>query len=134
MLKARNYWGRECRKFRSESLAKKYREFEFLANESIKEFKQEQWKNFIKRQGKHPLSTIPFWKRINRLRESKRKKKIASLVHNGTYITENSLKAELFAEKLEKKFKLDENDAFNNTHRTNVDSFIMTGQLEQHFT
>ena len=69
ILKERNKWYKNYRSFRSEYATERYKELEERATELILEFKQEQWREFLARQGHSPLSTIPFWKRINRLRE-----------------------------------------------------------------
>ena len=68
VLKSRNYWGRLYRQNRDEFSANTYKLKIELANELIARYKQKQWHEFLNRQGKSPLSTIPFWKRINRLR------------------------------------------------------------------
>ena len=78
-----------------------------LANNLIKEYRQTQWKEFLKRQGNNPLSSAPFWKRVNRLRACKRKRRIEALILNNIKVTKNTEKAELFAENLENKFKQD---------------------------
>ena len=45
-----------------------------LANDLIKDYRQTQWKEFLKRQGSNPLSSATFWKRVNRLRACLRKR------------------------------------------------------------
>jgi hypothetical protein len=72
VLKSRNYWGKLFGKNRDEFTARTYKLKIELANELIAKYKQDQWTAFLDRQSNSPLSTIPFWKRINRLRESKR--------------------------------------------------------------
>ena len=59
------------------------------------EFKQEQWREFLARQGYSPLSAIPFWKRINRLRERKRRKQVGNLVVDGIEIVSGKDKADI---------------------------------------
>ena len=119
-LKTRNFWAREFRKYRTEIAANKYRAAEERANSLIGAFKIKQWENFLKAQGKSPLSTIPFWKRINRLRAGKRRAKIADLTHENRTITDPREKAEIFAQELSKKFTLDENPRFDTTHKQKV--------------
>jgi hypothetical protein len=62
------------RKNRDDFAAERYKLKIALANEVIAKHKQKKWKEFLAKQGKSPLSSIPFWKRINRLRESKKKR------------------------------------------------------------
>ena len=80
VLKSRNYWGKKFRWLRDSETAKRYTELEQLANELIVEHRIAQWNEFLKSQGPHPLSSVPFWKRINRLRSNKRHKKIETLI------------------------------------------------------
>ena len=74
VLETRNFWGKAYRRTRSERFAKLYREYQNLAVQKISDFRLKNWKNFVERQGISPLSSIPFWKRINRLRANKRRK------------------------------------------------------------
>ena len=55
---------------------------ESLASDLIKDNRQTQLKEFLKRQGSNPLSSSPFWKRVNRLRACIRKGKIEALILN----------------------------------------------------
>ena len=80
ILKQRNYWRRQFRIRRDPESAFNYKDKEMEANKAIQEFKHSQWQKFLEQQGPSPLSSIPFWKRINRLRESKRKRKIETLM------------------------------------------------------
>ena len=105
VLISRNYWGKRFRAQRDKFSAEKYLEIGMLANNLIKEYRQTQWKEFLKRQGNNPLSSAPFWKRVNRLRACKRKRRIEALILNNIKVTKNTEKAELFAENLENKFK-----------------------------
>ena len=132
-LKGRNFWGKIYRKNRDSYSAEMYKELEFLANEQISDHKMNQWQEFLAKQGKNPLSTIPFWKRINRLRESKRRKKIGLLVVNGQEYSTNREKADLFAENLEKKFNSETNPNFNEFNFKKVEEFSKT-PLENKFS
>ena len=134
MLDSRKYWAREFRLFRTETLAKKLVEIEKLARELICEFKEKQWKEFLDRQGDNPLSSVPFWKRINRLRENKRRSRIASLCIRGNTVDSDVGIANLFAENLEEKFKKDSNPNFNTEHEKNVEEFVNSENFESSFT
>ena len=78
----------------------------------------------MEQQGKNPLSSAPFWKRINRLRESKRRKAIGSLNHNGLTVTDDKEKSEIFADSLEKKLSRDEKGSYNKIQKENVEKFL----------
>lgn len=130
VLKTRNFWGRRYRRCRDKYSAEKYLEMEKLANEQIETFRINQWENFLKNQGPHPLSSIPFWRRINRLRANKRHSKIDTLIIDGiTYETPEN-KANIFATSLENKFKMDLNPRYNNELKTNIEEFFKNGEGE----
>jgi hypothetical protein len=124
VLKSRNYWGKLYRQNRDEFSANTYKLKIELANELIAKYKQEQWHEFLNRQGKSPLSTIPFWKRINRLRESKRASKAGALRVDGKLIESSKEKANVFADNLEKKFRHEENEHFKDTKKLKLRIFL----------
>jgi hypothetical protein len=130
VLKSRNYWGRLYRKNRDDFSAHTYKLKIELANELISKYKQEQWQEFLNRQGKSPLSTIPFWKRINRLRESKRASKAGALLVNGKVIDSSKEKANVFADNLEKKFRHDENSHFKEEKKLEIEQFLTKENFE----
>ena len=121
-MKERNFWEGTFRKFRTETAAEKYKEAEARANRLIGAFKLKQWKNFLKNQGKSPFSTIPFRKRINRLRAGKIKTSIADLNHNNGIVTDPAEKAEIFGLRTRKNFfGLDENPRFDSAQKQKVE-------------
>ena len=133
VLKTRNFWGRRFREYRDKFSAEKYLLFEKLSNEVISEFRLKKWSEFLKKQGPHPLSSVPFWKRINRLRSNKRQKKIESIVLNEILYENDVDKANIFADNLEKKFKNETNEFYNENHKNDIESFIASGGAENSF-
>ena len=133
ILKTRNFWGKRFREYRDKYSAEKYQEYEKLSNEVIIDFRLNKWSQFLERQGPHPLSSVPFWKRINRLRSNKRQKKIETLILNGKSYESDTEKADVFAESLEKKFKDDNNSRFNENMKQDIESFIASGGCENSY-
>jgi hypothetical protein len=133
VLKNRNYWGRMYRKNRDEFAAETYKIKIALANDLIAKHKHEKWKEFIKRQGKSPLSSIPFWRRINRLRESKRKRGRSSLLIDGQHIQGSKEQADIFANNLEKKFSDENSEHFDGQNKAKVEGF-MENDFNSHFS
>jgi hypothetical protein len=130
-LKKRDFWRKMFRRWRNEETADRYKYWEVVANEKIAEVKQRQWQEFLKKQGPHPLPSVPFWKRINRLREAKRAKRIATVLVDNECME----KATLFADSLEKKFKLYANPLFNDEKKRQIDEFlknILEDKFENH--
>jgi hypothetical protein len=134
VLKSRNYWRSEYKKNPNGIAADQYRLKEELASDMIAQFKRAQWARFLKEQGPHPLSSVPFWRRVNRLRENKRKKNIGALLINNKVVTDDKEKAEAFAAELEKKFTLDSNENFNDQTKILIENFIETGSLASSYS
>ena len=62
------------------------------------------WLKFNKNLGKNILSTVTFWRRINRLRNNEKAKRISILRINGTEFETDEEKCNLFAYNLAKTF------------------------------
>ncbi|RMZ97234.1 hypothetical protein BpHYR1_038510 [Brachionus plicatilis] len=61
-------------------------DFSKLASElnlSLKEFWNQNWLEFINKTGKNPLSSRPFWRKINKFRSNKSPRQIPSLFKDG---------------------------------------------------
>lgn len=124
-LKSRNHWAKRFKEFRDrDSAIKEYIESEALVNEMIRVFRIKQWISFLETQGPHPLSSVPFWKRINRLRSNKRQKPIETLIINGVRYDEDIDKSNVFSENLEKKFKSENNPRYNANLKENIENFF----------
>ena len=76
--------------------------------------------------GQNPLSTKPYWRRINRIRNKKEPKDIPSLIINDTLIELNTDKAKAFGNRLNSIFNNSELDEvnFNLNHKKFVNNFI----------
>ena len=96
----------------------------------IIQFESSSWKNFVEKQGANPMSTKPWWKRINRFRK-KRNNGIPTLVVNNKELKTDIEKANRFGEKLFKTFNEDPEDIhlFNNSHKTKIDSYINSSEF-----
>jgi exonuclease III len=133
ILETRNFWAKIFKKTRTALSAKKYREFQTRANEEIAQYKLNNWQAFLERQGKAPLSSAPFWKRINRLRANKRRSAIRALSHNNGLTTDPVEIANLFANDLEAKFSTDSNTRYDENHKSNIESFLNSPAFENSF-
>ena len=133
VLTSRNYWASRFKRFRDQESATNYLSMEKLANEMITTFRIEKWEKFVKDQGPHPLSTIPFWRRINRLRSNKRKTRVESLIINNVKYETPAEIANLFAENLKEKFSHEENARYDKTWKEEVENFFRSGTCESAF-
>ena len=134
VLKSRNFWSRKYRKNQNDTNGKKYKDLELLANDLIKIHRREQWKAFLDRQGRNPLSTIPFWRRINRLRQNKRSSNVASLKMGEITILSDAEKANLFANRLENTFKNTGDPAFDNHLKNKISEYIKCKKIDSKYT
>ena len=75
--------------------------------------------------GTSPVSTRPFWQRINKLRTNKAtKSNIPDLKYNGLIYDSDKKEADLFKEILKDTFQSNEDVQFNNNDfYSNVDSY-----------
>ena len=64
------------------------------------EFRNNNWLNFIQKMGKHPLSTRPFWRKINKFRSKKNSCFIPTLISNNIFYNSEEEKGKLFRELL----------------------------------
>ena len=67
------------------------------------------YQDFVDGLGPHPLSNLPFWRRINRLRGQKAQKNITTLKIDGLIVTDEKNKTKIFADRLERVFNDDGN-------------------------
>jgi hypothetical protein len=95
--------------------------------EAISAFKQSQWKIFIKNLGPHPLSTITFWRRINRLRNKTQQQNVADLEIDGIKITTNIGKAKVLADRLEGVFSSEVDPKYDSQNFEKINKKINDG-------
>jgi hypothetical protein len=130
MIKTRNYWLRKWTKYKTEEA--KYN-LEIIRSDiiyEIEKFKSTQWTNFLETLGKSPLSTIPFWKRINRIRNQKKSNSIADLVVNGELLDNDQKKADAFADRLENIFSDENSQNFDASNKEKIEKFISDKIIE----
>jgi hypothetical protein len=103
-------------------------------NIEIRNFRSQQWQEFIKKLGPHPLSSIPFWKRIDRYRNKKRSNSIGTIVVEDKELKLNNDKANAFAENLSKTFSEDLNVNYNQSHKQKVEKFFTDSKMDKMYS
>jgi hypothetical protein len=98
--------------------------------DAISIFNQSKWKEFIKKMGPHPLSTIPFWRRINRLRNKTQQQNVGDLMIDGLKITTNSGKAKVLADRLEGVFSSDIDPKDDRSNFQDINQKMNDGGIE----
>ena len=130
LITLKNYWQRQYRKSRSEFSRKNLYTLKSNINNEIREFKNAQWRAFLDRIGPKPLSTVPFWKRINRLRNKKRPQTINTLEKDGFELNTDEEKATVFAEKLKATFTPVNNGRYDENHRAKIEEYVRNRKYE----
>ena len=79
LIKTKSFWQRRFKNNPNQWTASKPKEFQILIGEAIDAFCYQKWTIFLNRMGPNPLSTKPFWKRINHLRGKSNSREICSI-------------------------------------------------------
>ena len=81
----------------------------------------------------HPTSSIPFWRRLNRLRNQQRSDNIGKIEKDRFLISNDSEKANSFADRMETVFGEDPNPRYNTEHKEKIVKFIANSELEKFY-
>ena len=71
MIKYRRKLRRNLNKSFNEANKEKYKEVNIIVKEELIAYKNIKWKEFLDKQGKNPLTSTKFWKRINYLKKQR---------------------------------------------------------------
>jgi hypothetical protein len=115
------------KKFQTEKTTdnrQKYNSLTKLIREEINCLKNNDWKQFILRQGTNPLNTKPFWQKINSIRHNKSNNSIPTIIKDNVKYETDQDKANLFSSILKDTFS-DQNDIkFDNNFRDNIEQKV----------
>ena len=95
--------------------------------------KQEEMSNFLSKLEKTPVSTKPFWQRVNKARKKDSSDAIPTLTKDGVDFKSDEEKANIFAEKLANTFNETNPTDFDNEFKQNVDQIICEKQYEANY-
>ncbi len=93
-----------------------YNKLTKIVKEEIAAYKNKKWIDFVDSLGKNPVSSRPFWQKINKMRNKNGKKRtnqMPSLELNNITYTSNEERANLFGGLLEQTFKDSNDDEFD---------------------
>ena len=97
-------------------------------SEAISKHENSKWENFIAKQGDQPLSSRPYWRRINRIKGNTMTATIPTLktkVNNvETAHKTDHEKANVFGKRLFEIFNVDNNTNFNSEREKEVRRYI----------
>ena len=68
LIRYKKFLNKRFDKNKNEVYGQKLIEIRLIIGESIEELKRSQWRKFIEQMGPNPLTCVPFWRRLNRLR------------------------------------------------------------------
>lgn len=131
LIKIKRKLKRNIQKFNQRNDKIKYYALNQVIKDEISLFKSEQWNSFLNSIGKNPVSSIPFWKRINKLRNKPESKAIPTLISNNKIYDSATEKANLFAENLASTLNEQHNstNSFNQKHKLKIDQFVINNEF-----
>ena len=85
---------------------KEYNKLTSLVRLGMSDHRDKCWVSFLERVGPNPISSRPFWQKINKFRGGGGSKSLPLLKHNNTEYSTDRGKSELFGEILKETFKI----------------------------
>ena len=134
LIKLKNFWQRQYDKSNSEMDKNNLYYMKNLIKEEIRMLRSSQWTEFMKKTGPNPLSSVPFWKRINRLRQRKKPNTIGTLERDGVAYTKDEDKAKIFAERLFETFNENSRESFDVNFKEKINSYVNGKKYLQEYT
>ena len=104
LIKIKKATRKELKKSHSQALKSIFNKQSAEIKLAIKDYREKTWKNFLSKLGPNPISSRPFWSKINRVRSSKKSPSIPTLVINNVKFETNLEKANFFASILSETF------------------------------
>ena len=104
LLRDKNYWHRKYKKNKSLKNKENFYSLKESVKLALEKYESLKMKKYIKSLGLYPLTTKPIWRRINRVRNGKRKSEIPTLVKDGVKYDNDQKKADIFAERMKSVF------------------------------
>ncbi len=93
--------------------------------EEIEKHRSLQWQTFLNSLGPNPLSSTPFWKRINSMRGNKVQTNIGTIIVDGVKLSTDKEKADAFAKRPEAIFQDDNLDQFDKLKKSKLIIFLL---------
>ena len=93
IIRKKNKWSRKYRKTRSSIAKENVNILNDIIQLEITKFHSEKMKRFLERLGPRPLSTIPKWRKITRLKNQRRSGEMPTLIKDENEYTTNEEKA-----------------------------------------
>lgn len=132
IIKKRKSLRKEFIKHNNLEKKKMYNSLTKIIREELKAMKNIEWQQFIAKQGKNPLSSKPFWKKINKLRGHAKSNTIPTLKKENDKFENDSDKANLFADILKNTFSDHNDDRFDHNFKKKVELEIENHDFSLH--
>ena len=104
LIKMRRKIRRQFKKTQCPQLKTQFNQLTAELRTKLCEFRNNNWLNFIQKMGRNPLSTRPFWRKINKFRSKKNSCFIPTLISNNIFHKTDEEKGKLFGEILASTF------------------------------
>ena len=133
LIKLRNKQKRLWNSCNSSENKNKYYDLKNLVRDEISAFKSNKWQVFMDKLETNPVSSKPFWQRINKLRCSKSSNFIPNITFENTTYSSNEEKANIFAKRLSKTFSDESSPNFDLNFKNIVDNYIITKEFHNEY-
>lgn len=124
LIKIKRKWQRLYYKNKDEETKTKYYLLKNIIKEEIARHREQKWKFFLDRLPKNPVSTKPFWQKINKIRKKKDSNIIPTLYKDNVEYKTDSEKAFIFATKLQSTFNESNVNSFDRLAKEKIDDEI----------
>jgi len=124
LLSERRAAKKKAKKTKGEEDMKEFNRLSRTVRNEILKHRNEVWLKFLEKIGSNHVSSVPFWRRVNSARSSKKKRKMSNFFYNGTRYETNKDKAGLFRGLMHSRFAKTDNPNFSESFKLKVEAAL----------
>ena len=109
-------------------------QFKIQIKEEIIKNKQNEMINFLEKLSKTPTATLPFWRKINKIRKKNKETGMPVLIRDNREFVTDEEKANLFSEKLTLTFSENDTEDFDSEFKEKLDNYINEKKYEDEYS
>ena len=132
LIKKRKYYRKVSNKNQDQNYKKMFNLLTKFIRLEIDALKNSDWQNFTRKQGVNPISTKPFWQKINSIRGNQSNNNLPVLKKDGKTYESDSDKAQLFADILKTTFSNQSNQDYDEIFKQKVEQVINNHDFDKH--
>jgi hypothetical protein len=131
LIKKRKFFRKKAKQNDQES-RKTYNFLTKVVRKEIDALVNTNWNSFIAKQGKNPISSKPFWQKINKFRGNTNSNSTPTLKNNNKDYEEDKDKANIFAELLKITFSDENDEKFDAKFKDRVEKVVDQHDYTRH--